>query len=705
MFYDEYFTRIEETSNFNKNLYNKKIEGYGKNEKDKNLFEDCFSNHVDFDNPLVDKLILNNSDNTRYIERDMLSSYFINKIYKVPKILKYETNQEVDYENFAKNISESSYSKIYSNDFSLGSNRLRFIVGEVGEGKSALTKKVLSTIEQNKKSYCSEYDIYNIYINFEDLYNYGNKPILLKDDFPKQLHSTIKEKMKKHIDLSSVLNSSCVDTEPLLALKMLFETLKQNNIRLILYLDNIDFYHYYYSKYSYFNEYDEKQNEAINNNILWLYSFLTKKAFLGDQGLNILLSVRNYVYEDIVLKSNGTDTEINTTKAYKIKLVDESEVIYSRVQLLESAFKLIKKENNTSDLNEFIAELKTEIFFKSMNNLNIEEHSPTKTIYLIGQHGYRTLVQFFSSLNIAYLDFELMDRFFKKQVSSLVLLYFTNIYKRYSQQKEHFPNLFLNDCIISYKDEFQNAHQSHKHTYWLKYFILKIIVKNPNIKVQKILDIFCDIGKYDEHLVRHVIGSLETANEFRCIEYDPDASSNNINHRKLKPTNRGKYLISTTNNIEECFDIGYLQVIIEDKWLSVPNFIVKEFYNYSLDYTHLYTTGTFYIDKSIEHTTQKAKSILIFLKILKESYQAEIQINKNNLHSYLENNELIPNLDKISDSIIESTEGVIKAFKRQRDLYKVENLKKYKKTLDYSDKYLMFFKEYHNDLDEKSKVR
>jgi hypothetical protein len=712
MFYDEYFTRIEDATGFDKNKYNKKVEAFITDEKAKNLFEDCFSHHVDFDNPLINKLILNkeeednDDDKTRYIERDVLSAYFINHIYKAPQISKFTTNEEVEYENFVNNIAESAYSENILNNFSLGSNRLRFLVGEVGEGKSALTKKVLSTIEQNKSNYCKEYKICNIYINFEDLYNYGEKPILLQNDFPRKLYSIIKENVKHYVDIEVISNSMNPEEEPLLAIKMMLEYLKSNSIRLILYIDNIDFYHYYYSKYSYYEQYDEKQNESIDNNILWLYAFFTKKGLLGDQGLNILLSVRNYVYEDIIMKTNGTDTEINTTKAYKIKLVDESEVLYSRIQLLEQAVELINTSRTKNlKIEEFLQEIKTIIFFESMDGIDISDNSPVKIIYKIGQHGYRTLVHFFSSLNVAYLDFELIDRFLKKQVSSLVLLYYTNMYKKYTQQKEHFPNLFLNDCIVSYKSEFQDAHKEHKHTYWLKYFILKIIVEKPNIKVQKIIDIFCKKGNYDKHLVLHIIGSLETANEFRCIECDTDTASNNIMHRKLKATKRGMYLFESTNKVEQCFNISYLQIIVEDRWLSIPNLIINDFYDKELDYSYLYTTGKHYIDKSIEHTTKKAKSSLIFLKLLNDSYIAEIESSKKELHEFLTMNNLVPNLSKASDSIIKNTEDIIRSFKRDRDLYKVKDLKNILEFINDRDDIVEFFKDYHNDLDIDSKVR
>ena len=308
-------------------------------------------------------------------------------------------------------------------------------------------------------------------------------------------------------------------------------------------------------------------------------------------------------------------------------------------------------------------------------------------------------------MNIAYTDTELIERFFQRQTNSLLLIYFLNTFKRYSQKQDHFPNLFLNDCMVMENKEFHLAHQPHKHTYWLKYFILKYIVKRKKVKVKDILYRFCKIGKYDEHLVRHIIGSLETANEFRCIECDLNSSTKSINNKKLIPTSRGDYLFDKVNNIENCLNIQYLQLIVEDPWLSIPNVAVNDFYDDDIDYSYLYTTGKYYINKSIEHIIKKAKSVLLFLRILESSYKIEIQKNKPELHNFLLKQELIPDLDLIRQHIISSTEGIIDSFQRPQDLNKVSKLIEYKNELDIQEKlFNNFFNKYYDDLSDDSKV-
>ena len=68
MFYKNYFTRIEDSNDFRSETYKRKIATNLDNEKAKNLFQDCFSNHVDFDNPFIESLTYDESPNaTRYI--------------------------------------------------------------------------------------------------------------------------------------------------------------------------------------------------------------------------------------------------------------------------------------------------------------------------------------------------------------------------------------------------------------------------------------------------------------------------------------------------------------------------------------------------------------------------------------------------------------------------------------------------------------
>lgn len=730
MLYRKYFTRIENKSNFNEEPYNSLISSEFSNIKARNLFKDCFSHHVDYDNYLVDSLHYIEYDkertkaSTRYIEHDALSAYFINKIYRPPLILNYETKKEITFNNFINELYEDSGVNCDDIlDYKLGSNRLRFLIGNVGEGKSALVKKIISTANQDNNTILN-FKVISIYMNFESLYHNAGKPKPLQKSFLIDLYKKIIEKTETEINLNSIVDGINIKNNPELGIKKILKYLRENYIRLVVFCDNIDFYHYYSARYMYFDEYYKNQEENINSNLIWLFSMFSDAESLGNSGLNVLFSIRKYVYTDIVQKIKGTSTEIDTSEAFYLKLPNEGEVLSSRFKLFKIAVDIVSEKHDEQVKQLKIIQDVLNIYFNpnnlginshddlknsdfiSSSTINVSDKSPINQIYKIGQHGYRTLVLFFSSLNIAYLDVDLIERFFKKQVSSLRLIYFTNVYQRYTQEQNHFPNLFLNDCVVSPDIHHREAHKRHMHTYWLKYLILKIIVKNEKITFQEILDIFCTIGNYDEHLVRHIVGSLNTANEFRCIEYVSSATANDIYSKKLIPSERGKYFFKHSfNHIENCFDITYLQVVVEDKWLSIPNNILEDFYDVGLNYSYLYKTGSSYINTSIEHFLKKSNSSILFLNLLKSSYEIEIKQNKSELHSFLDAEKLLPNLDEAIDHIISSSEGLINSFGLSEELHKIKKLENTKDTFESIYNMNSFFNEYYSNETELKKVQ
>lgn len=255
--------------------------------------------------------------------------------------------------------------------------------------------------------------------------------------------------------------------------------------------------------------------------------------------------------------------------------------------------------------------------------------------------------------------------------------------------------LFLNDCVIMDVKEFKNAHKPHVHTYWLKYFMLKTIVNKRKIKFSELFDLYAVIGRYEEHLVRHVAGSLCTANEFRCAEIDCTETGNNIESYKLSATDRGKYLFRKRNNIEFCFETQYLQTIVNDQWLSLPNNFIRSIFLPKLEYSHLYETNpAIYIATSIESVVKNTISILNFIKLLEASYQIEIQKNKPKLHEVLKTEDMLPNFDSINNGIVESAENIVKALSTE-ELIKVDKIKIVRSQLKTDKSQKEFFENYY----------
>jgi hypothetical protein len=698
MNYADFFLRGQDSDDFNSLPYFRKISSpILQDKKTANLFADCFSNHVDFDSPYTDELVFDQGSTTRFIKRDNLSSFFINHIYEIPDITNYVDDSPIDYADLLAEFAETSFYDT-SERFNLGSNRIRYVVGDVGVGKSAFIKKVISDITLNREEIDSDYYVLPVYFNLEDKYNYAASPIPLKDKFLEHLFEKINESVANahiSIDLKEINEINPCNNQ-VLALKYLIATLKKNKVRLLIFIDNLDFYHYYYARYSFFSEYNTKQDDSIHENICWLRSVLTTNGGIGYLGLNIIIASRSYVYDEIMAKLSGIDTEIDTTLAIRLSLSSEEIVIGSRLNLLSKAIEIIIKNRPTMDrtLKELSVQLHTKLLSEEISTTT-QKNNPIKTIYKLGQHGHRSLVQFFSSLNISYLDDDLINRFFKRQISTLYILYFNNMYKKYSQQQGHFPNIFLVDCTVMDGKGFEIAHQPHIHTYWLKYFILKYIYVKRNVRLDDLLEVFCRIGNYEEHLVRHVIGSLSTANEFRCVEIDTREIARPFSRRQIKITERGKALFSQNNEIELCFEFQYLSTIIDDMWLSYPKPFMDSIFKSKSDFSHLYETGDEYAKHSLQSVLEKAECLVSFINILEVAYNEEIKKRKSPLDIIIKQSVMKPDFFKIRSNIFYSAENLLNniSTKHKNDI-KLAEIKEMSHKTIHDQSYQLFYESY-----------
>jgi len=706
MGYEDYFLRIQDCKQFKDEKYSRQITPPAANKKDINLYKDCFSNHTEFASPHASELIYDSKSTSRYIQRDNLSSFFVNKIYVPPKIFEYNSRKVIPYNDFIKEFAESSFYVLHKNDgsYMLGSNRIRYIVGDVGQGKTAFMKRVYCDLSRHRSELDETYEVLSVYMDLEKIFNYSEIPISLKDKFESDLFNRIMECMAEAKRSSIVNNLLQINphNDPRLSLKYLIYRAKEEQIRFLIYIDNLDFYHYFYARYCFFEEGNKQQSKSIMDNIKWLISSISDPEALGHLGLNIMIAVRSYVYDEIVASRHGIKTDTDSSMAICLERIPDNLVVSSRIDLFAKAVEIVQKEKPATDLNEILQKFKikfTDSKIEKRNNIN----TPLKKIYCLGQHGYRSLVHFISSLNLTPSNIELFNRFFDRQVSSLYLLYFNNMYQRYTQEKNHFPNIFLIDCTVMDGRMLPEAHQPHMHTYWLKYFVLRYIYnhKDEGVKLSRILEIFRDIGEYDDHVVRHVVGSLCMANEFRCAETMLNQTTRPFYARKIYPTRRGKSLMKGRPGDDLCFNFMYLRTIMDDKWLSYPKKYFDELYDPDSDYSHLFDTGHNYVNISIKSVFNDAKRALLFLRILSATYTIEIQQNKPRLHKILNEEGLIPDIGKAQENVIKSARGLLRALVDRMVDKKIEQLRDMLKKINATKQYEEFFDDYYKDINAK----
>jgi hypothetical protein len=614
--------------------------------KYQNLYADCFAHHhqvyLDTDPVLT---ILQN-DERRFISADSLDSYFIDYLYTPPEIFEspnsdYTDTPPVPYEHFIKSISDSPVTKTSTSEMP-GTNRLTFLIGEVGSGKSLFLSKVIRDLIKAQKLVQSEYSplVFPIYFDFEKQMKDPEGKLLPIDDlwYEKLCNTFLKDiqrfdmyrKRSKDVIATSRHdhgNWQCQFTA-------MIRSASESGLLPLLFLDNIDGYHYYFSKYTFFTEFRALQKQSVFDSIGKLSTALVSSDELGLLGMSIVIAARRYVYKECLSTIEPEASQHYSGEVYQLGPVDEVDVISSRMTLLDKAIEVLEsdpkfwavKEDYKLTLNRL------RILFGLETWPTVLKHTPDqktsrvmRTICDLCHHGNRGLVSFLSSLKLDYREnAELIERFFWDKPHSLTLLYIADLKKRYSQAQDHFPNLFLVDAVIQKKVGFESAHQPHAHTYWLKYFLLAYVhARTPGSVTERSLRrVFVDLGGYEDHLFRLALGSLSTSREFSCLEPEPERDAV---PRRVKLTSRGRTLLRSVFNTEVrfCFSFNYLQLVVDDYLMSYPRKALNDVYTRTENLGYLFGSSAFFEKANSTYLDKKMHCVTAFIKVLEESYSQE----------------------------------------------------------------------------------
>jgi hypothetical protein len=694
--YKSLFIRGLDFDALDPSLYDKTIGGSNfDSDRAITLYKDCFSNHTDYAVPGITELIFLQDSPQRYIQRDNLSSYFVNRVYSPPCIRQYNDRSVLDYRAFLANFAERADFPSSSEPFSIGTNRVKYIVGDVGIGKTAFIRKVYCDLSRVENALVGDHRILSVYINLEQHFHQKETPDSLPDKFPLVLYNAILSRLAAnnvflHKNLFDARNPA---KDPLLSLKILIKELHEVwKIRLFLYIDNLDFYHYYYARYTFFPVYYSNQIAALNDNIIWLIRFFEYGEMLGHMGLNVMLAVREYVFNQVTSIA-GRDTEINCSQAVVLDPVEEHVVLGARVRLLQDAMEVIRLHapGAYGALEKLLTIVSTKLL-----SLDGYTKTPLNDIYRLGQHGHRSIVQFVSSLNISYSDEELVERYLLRQISVLYILYFNNVKLKYSQQAGHFPNLFLNDCLIYQEPGRELAHRPHAHSYWLKYLMLWLLkAKEHGAKVKDIITFFRADDMYDETLIRLVLGGLCTANEFRCAEIDTRGPSDPLELRRVSLTRRGRALIDTSHNDPIGFCLEYLSVVVDDKWLSLPIPYAEDVFKPKSHYGHLFKIGSDYADASRKSVFEKAHCAMVFCRILEASFKMEVE-GRLPLFEKAKTLGAVPDFKRIKENVLFSTIRIVESFHAGRSVESdIHKLRGQYALLNADNSFEDFFRDYY----------
>ncbi len=650
MDYFDHFTRPKQhhsKSNY-ENQLEASIEETEDNEASKyqTLFADAFGHHVqhNFDAESTIKLQFNNK--RRFISNDSLTSYFLNELYTPPNIFnsqnyKPEPNSKRTFNFFLDCISDSPITKNGNNIDTQGSNQISFLIGNVGTGKTLLLSKAIQELRkrENLKVFKNIDDpvVLPVYFDFEkEMRIDKNKLLDIDDSFYGKLEAAILATIATvgYARNKITSTSSFYDKPDISKLAKLIERLRilhKDGIRILLVLDNLDGYHYHYSKYAFFGEYYEQQRDSIERNMTRLTTAFSHGEYLGNMGLSVVIAARRYVYKECLSLRNPIIAGEFSGKIYQLEDVDESQIVRSRLALFEAAISVMltdpRLKKIAEDYRQTLSYLYVLFEIREIAQSDVSKPigSVMRTLSGLCRYGNRDLVTFLSNLRFDYRNnAELIVRFFSDKPHTLILLYLANLQERYSQQHSHFPNLFLVDSLILRDPKFPSAHKPHNHTYWLKYLILSYVANSPDhvADVSRLRELFVNEGKFDNSLVRLTLGSLSTSYESYCLEPEP---TEEIAYKSISTTKRGESLLSGWDGYKTpfCFSFTYLQLIVDDYLMSYPKVIWEKIYEKDTNLAYLFGDANTYGHTNSIYLTKKMHCVLAFIYLLRITLEFE----------------------------------------------------------------------------------
>jgi hypothetical protein len=684
----DHFTRPDQhystTSYENRLVAETEETEHNESSKYQTLFADSFGHHVQFNLDTPPDITLQLENTRRFITNDSLTSFFLDKLYQPPNIyLSQNTHprpaDKRSFDYFLRSISDSPRTRLTSDGDTEGSNLITFLVGDVGTGKTLLLCKAIRDLKkrERERSVDEKVDqlLLPVYFDFEtEMKGNGGQLIDIDDGFYGKLASAIVRSVEqthyariRATNISVAANATSVTKLTLLISLVRF--LHKNNLRILLILDNLDGYHYHYSKYAFFPEYHRQQVNSIQRNITGLTTALSHGEQLGMLGLSVVLAARRYVYQDC-LHTRAPETSAEFSGAvFQLDDADELKVVTMRLKLFEEAIRIIESNPKLRKFGEDYKKTlgRLRVLFGIQEATQPGAAKPVSagamhTLRLLCRHGNRDLVAFLSNLRLDHREESaLIERFFWDKPHTLVLLYIADLCERYTQKHGHFPNIFLVDALVLRDPDFPNAHLPHVHTYWMKYFLLSYVSSQPDgiANTNQLRRIFVESGGYEDGLVRLALGSLSMSRESRCLE--PEPGEKTIPSR-IAMTTRGKFLVSEWGGYQApfCFSFTYLQLVVDDYLMSYPKCIWKQIYTKDANLEYLFADASIYGRMNRQYLLDKTRCVLAFLCLLKESLQFERR-RRPKLFKELEaiSKNIVPDFDVIENVMFQQYQRIL----------------------------------------------
>ncbi|MGJ8640301.1 MAG: hypothetical protein ACSHYA_13010 [Opitutaceae bacterium] len=324
------------------------------------------------------------------------------------------------------------------------------------------------------------------------------------------------------------------------------------------------------------------------------------------------------------------------------------------VKRFEMKLKLLRTKPDIADEEFENIEISIQIL-KSNNQIFDDNIS-------LSVHGLRHLMNLFNKMENYDINSRLLHHLISKPNSLFLVFQFIDGAPKYSQTTEGVSNIFL--VNVDYKKEHLDADdeivadsidetyvKEHLHSYFLKYYLMVFInqyhlQRKSYVSLPDILRVFCKSEDpdtytfYEKEIVHLALLHATEARHGRLVLVENAVESSDA---VFVPAPRLERMFER----DMFWRFEYLMVVIEDRWLGVPEMIEYDFkISYSWQRCH------HFVVMFLSHTSQdkmkfvkyKLELVLKFFLVLEESHRSEMIRCKSAFDSFsaeFESNDLI----------------------------------------------------------------
>lgn len=649
------------------------------------IYAAAFGHHI------IDKVMSSKRSGNHRSTSSRITELFHDKFFQSVIYRYREGSTEIPIGDFFNTVSEDPTTADDVSDQRVGPNLVSVLIGRVGIGKSTFLSHLLITYRRALRAR-------NLIPVIMDVERFAG-PTASKNEFFRflfiRIYDTVVESEVLTREGADNIFKRCQPTEVedevvraklyALAIKrFLVDLYWESGRRVFLCLDNIDKYYYLFDRGGFSEAGDQRRQAGMQRLADIIAEFESPSGALDGAGMNVLICMRRHTLDYFltaasVYPSRRLNPIEDGSHVFRLAPSTPKQVISSRIELLKQVLASTPGAIPASDARQKIASLNA--IWQSLEETR--EHSSRgglpgismlEDLSKLGNHGHRSLIDYFFSNTWILNDRAMMARFYKSYSPSILLFMLRN-FSRYSQVECKIPNLFL------VRGDIETASESfvppelikpHKHTYWLKYLIAHYIHdrkrQDKSVSIRELFDIFSpnEDGEkcFERHITELILGSLAQVDISGVIEPEFATSLDGLRLaiRDVNMTSRGALLLERF-----AFEFTYLQLVVEDYMLEFPELLFPEFKFFDqIDYQYLLQRHNDYQHNAIEMVALKSRQFFFFLIILEVTFKFEIQRRPITFEKLFGRGLAPPNFELIRKRLLEGILNIGLALQTER---------------------------------------